>query len=93
MEKSRDDNYSLKDQVNEMKRVFNNYFYQINKSLHIPAFFDPRFKKLAYENMSREEILQPIQNEMNNYNELTTPTTSQVTTLQHQISNLSISET
>jgi len=29
----------------------------MNKSLHIPAFFDPRYKNSAYENMSKEDIL------------------------------------
>jgi hypothetical protein len=35
-----------------MKRVFNNYFDQINQLLHIPAFFDPRYKNSAYGRMS-----------------------------------------
>ncbi|CAI2177555.1 14628_t:CDS:2 [Funneliformis geosporum] len=39
-------------QVYEMKRVFDIYFDYINQSLHIPAFFDPRYKKTAYRNMS-----------------------------------------
>src|SRR3954453_3391107 len=44
LERSRDSNYSLQSQVDEMKRVFDNYFDQINQSLHVPAFFDPRYK-------------------------------------------------
>ena len=35
-----------------MKRVFNNYFEQIDNLLHVPAFFDPRYKKRAYGNMA-----------------------------------------
>jgi hAT family C-terminal dimerisation region/Domain of unknown function (DUF4413) len=93
LEKPRSDDYSLQEQINEMKRVFNNYFRQFNKSLHIPAFFDPRYKKISYGNMSREDILQPIQVAMANYSELATPSTSQSTTVQYQLASLSVSET
>src|SRR5437588_2563224 len=56
LERSRDSNYSLQSQVNEMKNVFNNYFDLINQSLHVPAFFNSRYKNSAYERMSRESI-------------------------------------
>ncbi|CAB4475389.1 unnamed protein product [Rhizophagus irregularis] len=75
-----------------MKRVFNNYFGQFNKSLHIPAFFDPRYKKSSYGNMSREEVFQPIQELMANYQELTTPV-SQTTTVRRRLASLSLLET
>ncbi|CAG8746722.1 8101_t:CDS:2, partial [Rhizophagus irregularis] len=84
LEKSRNDDYKLQAQINEMKRVFNNYFGQFNKSLHIPAFFDPRYKKSSYGNMSREEVFQPIQELMANYQELTTPV-SQTTTVRRRL--------
>ena len=96
LERSRDNNYPLQIQIVEMKRVFNNYFDQINHLLHIPAFFDPRYKKSAYGRMSQEDILQPIQIAMNNYKELaTTPITEDNTIqdLQHRLNNLSTSET
>ena len=51
LERSQDNN-NLQAQVNEMKRVFDIYFDYVNQSLHIPAFFDPRYKKTAYGNMS-----------------------------------------
>src|SRR5438105_42538 len=38
LERSRDSNYSLQSQVDEMRNVFNNYFDLINQSLHVPAF-------------------------------------------------------
>src|SRR5436309_770995 len=41
-------NHILQDQVNKMREVFNYYFDQINYLLHIPAFFDSRYKKSAY---------------------------------------------
>ena len=78
-----------------MKRVFNNYFDQINQLLHIPAFFDPRYKNSAYGRMSRENILQPIQSAMNNYRESAVSITEDepVQDLRHQFKNLSTSET
>ena len=89
--------YNLQIQVEAMKQVLNKYFEQFNTLLHIPAFFDPRYKNIIYGNMSKEEIFQPIQLVMNNYtNESTTPTTSRNTTpnIQHQLaSTLSTSET
>jgi hypothetical protein len=76
-----------------MKRIFNKYFEQFNKSLHIPAFFDPRYKKIAYGNMSQENILEPIKIAMNDYNELITPNTSPNTSIEYPFTSLSISET
>lgn len=95
LERSYDSNYSLQSQVNEMKRVFNKYFEQINQLLHIPAFFDPRYKKIAYGNMSQENILQPIQNAMVNYKEptISIPENNTVQDLRHRLNNLSTSET
>jgi hypothetical protein len=95
LERSRDSNYSLQSQIDEMKIVFNNYFDQINQLLHIPAFFDPRYKNSAYGRMSRENILQPIQSAMDNYKESTIPITEDETVqdLRYQLKNLSTSET
>lgn len=95
LERSRDSNYSLQSQVDEMKRVFDNYFDQINQSLHVPAFFDPRYKNSAYGRMSRENILQPIRIAMDNYKDSTTPIVEEDTVqdLRHQLKNLSTSET
>ncbi|CAB4380034.1 unnamed protein product [Rhizophagus irregularis] len=56
LERTQSSNYSLLLQMNAMKRVFDNYFEQINNLLHILAFFDPRYKKKAYGNMSQESI-------------------------------------
>ena len=90
-----EENHNLQIQINAMKYVFNNYFEQFNKSLHIPAFFDPRYKQIIYENMTREEIFQPIRLVMANYtNELITSIARNTTTIiHHQLANLSTSET
>ncbi|CAB5215525.1 unnamed protein product, partial [Rhizophagus irregularis] len=80
----------------EMKRVFTNYFDEINEALHVSAFFDPRYKKLAYGNMSQNDILEPIRRVMANYEESTDDTSipSQlIQTSQRQLINLSPTET
>ena len=96
LERDRDSNYSLQSQVDEMKNVFNNYFDLINQSLHVPAFFDPRYKNSAYGGMSRESILRPIQIAMDKYKESAIVPIIEDDTVQdlrHQLNNLSTSET
>ncbi|GBC04182.1 hypothetical protein RclHR1_05560002 [Rhizophagus clarus] len=97
LNKFQDDNYILQEQSNEMNRVFNNYFDEINKACHIPAFFDSRYKNLSFGNMNRHEILQPIQRVISNYEESNIILPSQTHTIQqtsrHQLVNLSASET
>jgi len=79
-----------------MNHVFMNYFDEFNEALHVPAFFDLRYKKLSYGNMDRYEILQPIRIKMSNYEEsnITLPpqTTIQQTS-RGQLVNLSATET
>src|SRR3989337_1361762 len=85
----------LQQQVNEMKRVFLNYFEVMDKALHVPAFFDPRYKNSAYGNMSKEDILFPIRNAMVSYKEATITNTI-ITDTQNtrpQLMKLSASET
>ncbi|CAB4395238.1 unnamed protein product [Rhizophagus irregularis] len=48
LNQSRGENFILQDQVDEMNHVFTNYFDEISEALHVPAFFDSRYKKLAY---------------------------------------------
>ena len=79
-----------------MRNVFNNYFDLINQSLHVPAFFDPRYKNSAYGGMSRESILRPIQIAMDKYKESAIVPIIEDDTVQdlrHQLNNLSTSET
>jgi len=49
------ENHNLQIQIDAMKRVFNNYFEQFDKLLHIPAFFDPRYKQMICENMTCQQ--------------------------------------
>src|SRR5437764_11867973 len=78
-----------------MREVFNYYFDQINYLLHIPAFFDPRYKKSAYGEMSQEDILKPIQTVMKNYkkSDITSAGDNTVQNLQYQFNDLTTSET
>jgi hypothetical protein len=78
-----------------MKRVFNNYFEQFDKLLHIPAFFDPRYKKISYGNMTREDILRPIQRVMADYGEILPPPPPPPQNLspRRQLASLSTNET
>ncbi|CAB4419542.1 unnamed protein product [Rhizophagus irregularis] len=82
LNQSRSENFILQDQVDEMNRVFTNYFDEISEALHVPAFFDPRYKKLAYGSqkviflasnpygdMSQYNIFEPIRRAMANYRE------------------------
>jgi hypothetical protein len=94
LEKHRD-NYPLQDLIDNMKEVFNYYFEQINYSLHIPGFFDPRYKKSAYKRMTQEDILNPIQTVMNNYkkSDITSTEDNTIQNLQYQFNNLSASAT
>ncbi|CAI2167601.1 18000_t:CDS:2, partial [Funneliformis geosporum] len=52
---------------------------KLKEYFRIEAFFDPRYKKTAYGNMSREDILQPIRTAMINYEESDTSYISQNT--------------
>ncbi|CAB4493234.1 unnamed protein product [Rhizophagus irregularis] len=69
LNQSRGENFILQDQVDEMNRVFTNYFDEISEALHVPAFFDSRYKKLAYGDMSQNNIFEPIRRAMANYRE------------------------
>lgn len=92
----RSEGFILQNQVDEMKRVFTNYFDEISESLHVPAFFDPRYKNLAYGNMSRNDILEPIRRAMANYKESADDTFipfQPIQTSQRQLTNLSPTET
>ena len=69
LNQSRSENFILQDQVDEMNHVFTNYFDKISEALHVPAFFDPCYKKLAYGDMSQNNIFEPICRAMANYRE------------------------
>lgn len=54
-----------------MKYIFTNYFNEINEALYISVFFDPHYKKLAYGNMSQNDILELIRKVIANYEKST----------------------
>ncbi|EXX53084.1 hypothetical protein RirG_247260 [Rhizophagus irregularis DAOM 197198w] len=69
LNQSRGENFILQDQVDEMNRVFTNYFDEISETLHVPAFFNSRYKKLAYGDMFQNNIFEPICRVIANYRE------------------------
>ncbi|CAB4489353.1 unnamed protein product [Rhizophagus irregularis] len=69
LNQSRGENFILQDQVDEMNRVFTNYFDEISETLHVPAFFNSRYKKLAYGDMFQNNIFEPICKVIANYRE------------------------
>ncbi|CAB5205976.1 unnamed protein product [Rhizophagus irregularis] len=95
LNQSRGENFILQDQVDEMNRVFTNYFDEISEALHVPAFFDPRYKKLAYGDMSQNNIFEPIRRTMANYREFddTHIPSQPIQASQRHLMNLSAIET
>ncbi|GBB90653.1 hypothetical protein RclHR1_01770001 [Rhizophagus clarus] len=92
----RGEDFILQNQVDEMKCVFTNYFNEISEALHVSAFFDPRYKKLAYGDMSQDNILEPVCRVMANYRESADDTlipSQPIQTLQRHLMNLSATET
>jgi hypothetical protein len=51
----------LNDVISPMKEKFNDYYEILKEPTHIAAFLDPRYKKYCFPDMSEEEILLPIQ--------------------------------
>ncbi|CAB5365347.1 unnamed protein product [Rhizophagus irregularis] len=85
----------FEDQVDEMNRVFTNYFDEISEALHVPAFFDSCYKKLAYGDMSQNNIFEPIRRTMANYREFddTHIPSQPIQASQRHLMNLSAIET
>ena len=94
LDKPQNKDYILQEQVDEMNHIFTNYFCEINEALHISAFFDPRYKNLAYENMSWNDILLSIKRIIANYenSDIILPSQTPIQTLR-KLTNLSASET
>ncbi|CAG8782316.1 19039_t:CDS:1, partial [Rhizophagus irregularis] len=95
LNQSRGENFILQDQVDEMNYVFTNYFDEISKVLHVPAFFDFHYKKLAYGDMSQNNIFKPIRRAITNYRESddTHILSQPIQTSQRHLMNLSAIET
>ena len=54
----------LNDIIIPMKEKYNTYYEILKDSTHISAFLDPRYKKYCFSDMSRDEVLLPIQNQL-----------------------------
>jgi hypothetical protein len=58
----REYNYVIDRFFSAIRFKIQEYWNQVDEITHVPAFFDPRYKKIAYQNMLKEDILNPIRN-------------------------------
>ncbi|CAB5367680.1 unnamed protein product [Rhizophagus irregularis] len=62
LNENRGHNYSLSEVLLAIHNKIQEYWAHIDKMTHVPAFFDPRYKTIAYKNLEINEILEPIRN-------------------------------
>ncbi|GBC43231.1 zinc finger BED domain-containing protein RICESLEEPER 2-like [Rhizophagus irregularis DAOM 181602=DAOM 197198] len=62
LNENRGHNYSLSEVLLAIRNKIQEYWAHIDKMTHVPAFFDPRYKTIAYKNLEINEILEPIRN-------------------------------
>ncbi|CAB4399962.1 unnamed protein product [Rhizophagus irregularis] len=62
LNENRGHNYSLSEVLLAIRNKIQEYWTHIDKMTHVPAFFDPRYKTIAYKNLEINEILEPICN-------------------------------
>ena len=58
----REYDYTLNRVFLAIRNKIKEYWNKLDEVTHIAAFFDPRYKNIAYQEMSKEEILAPIRN-------------------------------
>lgn len=57
-------NYDLDDVLLAIRDKIQDYWEQLDQITHIAAFFDPRYKTIAYHGLSKDEILTPIRDKL-----------------------------
>ncbi|CAB4427392.1 unnamed protein product [Rhizophagus irregularis] len=62
LNENRGHNYSLSEVLLAIRNKIQEYWTHIDKMTHVPAFFDPRYKTIAYKSLEINEILEPIRN-------------------------------
>ncbi|CAB4492773.1 unnamed protein product [Rhizophagus irregularis] len=62
LNENRGHNYYLSEVLLAICNKIQEYWTHIDKMTHVPAFFDPRYKTIAYKNLEINEILEPIRN-------------------------------
>ena len=58
----REHDYILRRVFLAVRNKIKEYWDKLDEITHIAAFFDPRYKNIAYQGISKEEILTPIRN-------------------------------
>ena len=64
LNKSRNYDYPLNETLLAIREKLQEYWNHINKMTHIPTFFDPRYKAIAYQGLETDEILEPIRDNL-----------------------------
>ncbi|CAB4443300.1 unnamed protein product [Rhizophagus irregularis] len=62
LNENRGHNYSLSEVLLAIRNKIQEYWIHIDKMTHVSAFFDPRYKTIAYKDLEINEILEPIRN-------------------------------
>ncbi|GES87046.1 zinc finger BED domain-containing protein RICESLEEPER 2-like [Rhizophagus clarus] len=62
LNENRNHNYPLSEVLLAIRNKIQEYWVHIDKMTHVLAFFDPRYKTIAYKNLEINEILEPIRN-------------------------------
>ena len=64
LNQDRNSTYPLNEVLVTIRSKIQEYWSQINTMTHVPTFFDPRYKAIAYQGLSINEILDPIRNHL-----------------------------
>lgn len=62
LNQNRNCTYPLNEVLVAIRSKIQEYWNQINTMTHVPTFFDPRYKSIAYQGLSINEILDPVRN-------------------------------
>ena len=56
--------YDVYNILSAIRDKIQDYWKQLDQTTHIAAFFDPRYKTIAYHGLSRDKILSPIRDQL-----------------------------
>ncbi len=61
---SRNHDYPLNEVLSAIRNKIQEYWGYINEMTHVATFFDPRYKAIAYQDLSVNQIFEPIRNNL-----------------------------
>jgi hypothetical protein len=56
--------YDIYDVLLAIRDKIQDYWEQLDQTTHVAAFFDPKYKTIAYSGLSKDEILAPIRDKL-----------------------------